>query len=305
MNESKIVYHYCSVDTFIKIIKNKEIWLTDITKSNDSKELIFAYEKLIDEFDKRIAKYKKSGDDITPLVECRKLLDDFDINKLLFHVCCFSTEHDSLSQWAMYADNGTGIAIGFKADELNNLKNSKDNYQNIDFGKINYSLRKFTDDINNKINEILDKYNTDKNYENWYCNFMHFIIEDIMKKVYFYKHFSFKQEHEYRLVYNSKPYTYIDESDTSKIIRQRFKNQIETLTSHAKLGKVDFYYSNGKLISYRPLCLKNLQVFFDIITEVVIGPKSAVRYDDIHLCLIANGIDPSKVKITRSELSYQ
>lgn len=305
MNESKIVYHYCSLDSFMKIIKTGEIWLTDVTKSNDSKELKYAYEKIIDEFDRRIEKYKKSGDDITPLVNCRKLLDDFKINNMLFHVCCFSTERDLLSQWSMYADNGTGIAIGFKADELNNLKNSKDNFQNIDFGKMNYSLRKFTDDINNKINEILDKYKGEKNHANAYFDFLNYIITDIMKNVYFYKHSSFKQEHEYRLVYNSKPYTYINESDTSKIIRQRFKSQIEALTSHAKLGEVDFYLSKGKLVSYRPLYIKNLQTFSGLITEVVIGPKSAVTDEDIHLLLIANGIDPSKIKITYSKLSYQ
>ena len=32
------VYHYCSVETFRKIITNKELWMTDVSKSNDSKE---------------------------------------------------------------------------------------------------------------------------------------------------------------------------------------------------------------------------------------------------------------------------
>lgn len=132
----KLVYHYCSVETFCKIITNKELWLTDVTKSNDSKELQIAYEKLKDEFDKRIKKCNKNSDDKIPLIKCRELLDSFDINDMLFHICCFSTKRDSLSQWTMYADNATGVAIGFKADELSNLKNSKDNYKNIDFGKI-------------------------------------------------------------------------------------------------------------------------------------------------------------------------
>ena len=33
-----IVYHYCSVPAFISIIRNKELWLTDVLKSNDPME---------------------------------------------------------------------------------------------------------------------------------------------------------------------------------------------------------------------------------------------------------------------------
>lgn len=35
-----------------------------------------------------------------------------------FHVCCFSTNSDSLSQWRAYADNGAGYALGFDAGLL-------------------------------------------------------------------------------------------------------------------------------------------------------------------------------------------
>lgn len=34
-----IVYHYCTLDSFMSIISNKSIWLSDITKSNDSMEI--------------------------------------------------------------------------------------------------------------------------------------------------------------------------------------------------------------------------------------------------------------------------
>ena len=37
-----VLYHYCSLDTFCNIMKNQSIWLSDVTKSNDSKELVWA-----------------------------------------------------------------------------------------------------------------------------------------------------------------------------------------------------------------------------------------------------------------------
>lgn len=33
-----LLYHYCNVETFLNIIRNKTIRLSDITKSNDNME---------------------------------------------------------------------------------------------------------------------------------------------------------------------------------------------------------------------------------------------------------------------------
>jgi|GEM_PF-6739446 len=35
----EIVYHYCSLDVFLKIMENRNLWLCEIIKSNDSKEI--------------------------------------------------------------------------------------------------------------------------------------------------------------------------------------------------------------------------------------------------------------------------
>lgn len=37
-SKEKIIYHYCSVDVFLSIIKNQELWASDIFKMNDSSE---------------------------------------------------------------------------------------------------------------------------------------------------------------------------------------------------------------------------------------------------------------------------
>lgn len=42
MTESHLVYHYCDLHTFISIVRRGELWLADISKSNDSMELDWA-----------------------------------------------------------------------------------------------------------------------------------------------------------------------------------------------------------------------------------------------------------------------
>ena len=42
----EIIYHYCSTDTMLKIIENHSIWLSDLEKTNDKKELKYLGEKV-------------------------------------------------------------------------------------------------------------------------------------------------------------------------------------------------------------------------------------------------------------------
>ena len=53
-NKSKTLYHYCSLDTFLNIIKNSSIWLSDVQKSNDCREMAWFrqqyYEFLLEKY---------------------------------------------------------------------------------------------------------------------------------------------------------------------------------------------------------------------------------------------------------------
>ena len=49
-----MVYHYCNLDTFLKIIQNKSLRLSDIGKSNDYTELTYMENMIRKEFEKKI-----------------------------------------------------------------------------------------------------------------------------------------------------------------------------------------------------------------------------------------------------------
>ncbi len=193
------VYHYCSVETLYKIISNRELWLTDITKSNDSKELQFAVENFTRILKQRI---HNEEDKRVPLMMFERFWEGFNQIEKLFHICCFSTDSDSLSQWAMYANDAAGIAIGFDKKYFNKLKEYN---QYMDFVQVKYSLKQFSEMINQKLNELINMYMNNKNDYSWYYGFMRYVIDEVMRMIYIYKNHSFKQENECRLVHNSMP----------------------------------------------------------------------------------------------------
>lgn len=96
-----IIYHYTSVDNFLKIITGRTIWVSSVTEMNDSFESTW-YEQ-----------YAKSS-------VANKVVDTINDRRLnkQFHVCCFSKYSDLLSQWRGYGDSGAGVAIGFNKRKL-------------------------------------------------------------------------------------------------------------------------------------------------------------------------------------------
>lgn len=110
------LFHYCSTNSFVEIIKSKKIRLSSLSHSNDYLE-----GKLISRVFERLC----DRDSLSPFIK-RKLLDklnelDGGIEGLAF---CLSTEEDLLSQWRGYADDGRGVAIGFSRDAIESLTRS-------------------------------------------------------------------------------------------------------------------------------------------------------------------------------------
>lgn len=59
----EIVYHYCTLDGFLAIIKNASIWLSDICKSNDGLECIYGRNQIKDRIEKAIDNNAEARDE--------------------------------------------------------------------------------------------------------------------------------------------------------------------------------------------------------------------------------------------------
>jgi len=113
MDTSKVLYHYCSTETFHKIISSRSLRLSALSFSNDYLEGRLAriiIRSLSNEHDLKIYQIKNIED----------MMDLFE-NSFDSHGFCLSGNGDLLSQWRGYADDGNGISIGFSSKYLNNL----------------------------------------------------------------------------------------------------------------------------------------------------------------------------------------
>ncbi|MEA5047819.1 MAG: DUF2971 domain-containing protein [Eubacteriales bacterium] len=152
----EILYHYCSIDTFVKIVQNKTLRLSEIAKSNDSMECRWLEKVVIpkmleaelDELYKKKAEQqievpdKKYISKINQVLATRRLDYYFEgdigyIENKLVLATCFSEKRDLLSQWRGYANDGYGVAIGFRSRMFNDITYSFD--MPIDLKKVLYN----------------------------------------------------------------------------------------------------------------------------------------------------------------------
>lgn len=129
-----ILYHYCPTQSFTSIVNSESIWLSSLTLSNDRLE-----GRLVTDVLKDLAGIE--GIDETALTEVLRTVSIIEEihDGLAF---CLSTKDDLLSQWRGYANNGTGVAIGFSVPYLNYLVNtcrSNGSHPNLALEKIAYT----------------------------------------------------------------------------------------------------------------------------------------------------------------------
>lgn len=122
------LYHYCSMDTALKILQNDTLRMSSLFHMNDSLEHKWLFKQAIEYLAVQI-RHDTGGDNNPidkPLYDkliaeenaIREVDDEGDFigdtysGKEVYCVC-FSEKSDSLSQWRAYADDGYGVAIGF------------------------------------------------------------------------------------------------------------------------------------------------------------------------------------------------
>lgn len=116
-----VLYYYCKMDTFKSMLKTKTLWLTDLTRSNDSEEVIRAYRNLWERIRVRL---DQTDIDKELLASQFEMLDSaFQVQSLVDipFGCCFCSENDLVQQWREYGDNGCGVAVGFDLDAIPGL----------------------------------------------------------------------------------------------------------------------------------------------------------------------------------------
>ncbi len=297
-----IVYHYCGMDSFMSIIKNQSIRLSDITKSNDSMEILwvtrFIKEIFDEEFDKEANKveYFREGysKDIFMDFVDRCSVDFFEEEQRIFSffVSCFSEERDLLSQWRGYAEDGNGVAIGFDSEALSSLGQPPSGdlisseivtFKKIEYKEINQkaAIRDAAINLIKELKKLISKQkiiNSTELKDNSIDSFNKCFLS-LFKMSIFMKNPFFREEKEWRL---------------SHLTDNGIHNKPSLILS-PKIHFSDIQYrsKNSDIVPY-------IDLYFDkhknMIKEVILGPKCSARENDIKMYLNSKGFSSNVVR---------
>ena len=185
---------------------------------------------------------------------------------------CFSLNGDLLSQWVKYSDNANGFSIGFNKNVIiNKIKCLKHNscnqrkllfytYEQLSIKEVQY------EDLNHHpfLKQVIDNYMSQSAFQYFDDNFDYdsdfnntcFFINELPEICNYIKNPFFKEEHEYRLIFND-----FSETELPRIIK----------------GKKFRTVKNG----LSPYYALDLSQFENLIEKIILGPKNISNPNDI------------------------
>jgi hypothetical protein len=262
-DQSDLIYHYCSVDSFFKIIESKSIWLSDSDYMNDSYEGKWV-DKLVENALSRIGKQDK-------ISEFKKNYNNEKAKK--YYLFCLSKNGDQLSQWRGYADDGKGVAIGFSRKSLNLPEAIEFPIGIID---LIYDEKEQVRNINTAIEQLSNikaDINLLKNFSIWF------------------KNSSFMEENETRIVHTPK-----NNLDALEL-PDRSKEYLKIISKN--ISKLQFRVSNSDLIPYVSYGFK-CRFHSSLIPSIILGPKCILKENDLTVFLKSNGLENTIISASKS-----
>jgi len=274
--KNPVLYHYCSTDTFLSIVQNRCIWMSDINTMNDFGELHWAYDKFISAANLVLDMVgREFVEKIDQVVSTAQLYN-------LPMLCSLSTDGDVLSQWRAYANDGEGISIGFDAAKLSSLS--------VRIGPICYDEGAQLNHFKVMLLAMHDVYSELPDGEK-----PDFLMEQVpifANEMGLFKNPGFAEEKEVRLI-------------RSVIVkREKALWGLEDVggtgeEASSKPLQVSYRASrNGGIVSYIALPLEGLGN--DLIKEVVIGPKNPCNGVEVAMALSAQGFQDTKIRQSKS-----
>ncbi|MBQ9189263.1 MAG: DUF2971 domain-containing protein [Clostridia bacterium] len=305
-----MLYYYCKNSTFSSIIKNRSLWLSDMTQSNDSYEIYKYVDIVKDAIKNCLASLPAINREDTPQkgprmkeyhqVENLRKVYKLAIKKLssfgASYYClaiCFSDMQDNLSQWRGYGDDGFGISIGFDEQRIEELYNQHilfkyddvKYYRSINDELIQEKIRKYLEELKNiGLNIGLAQKDIDHAIKNWCTT----ILDN--DAPFF------------------KPTGFIDERETRFcFVRYIHSPEIARPQAESHLHGVDFHVGNTAIVPHYVLKLEDASGNFmtDVIREVTIGPCNGSTPNTVRLFLAKNGFDYANIIIKKSTIPYR
>lgn len=283
---SDTLYHYCSIETLLKIIQNKTIRISDVRKMNDYAERRWIYQEFISCFhsdsflqqinDEKKEEVKLALEHITSFWESY-LLPGGSYPEYVF---CLSGKGDVLSHWRGYGDDGYGVAIGFRKETLEKLLS--DEHPCFRITKIDYDGQQQIQTVSKRIIE-------DINHDRLAGEpLSQFFISQMRCDSVTMKNPAFSEENEWRLIFSP--------NECSSPENAFSQNQFY-------ISKLLYRPHKNKFVGYRDI---NFNYYCkEIFDEIYLGPKSKIDpHTDMVEILHHNGFE-SSIPVHKSSATYE
>ncbi len=300
-----MLYYYCRNSTFASIVKNRSLWLSDMTQSNDRDEIhryigivSDALQAKIDLLSANIAKRNRKRSEVT---EARKEVYESARKKLRAleksYYClaiCFSDAGDRLSQWHGYGDDGKGISLGFDEERIEELAGQHvlfkydyvRYYESPDDDIIRGNLERYYEELDS----IARMNGTRKDREAAVKDWAWGVLDDDAPFL--------------------KPAGFIEEKETRFcFVRDIGAAEMAAPKEDSHLNDVAFHVSGTAIVPHYELKLQDADGAFmaDILKEITIGPENMSDPNTVRLFLAQNGFryDSRSVSVKKSRIPYR
>lgn len=273
----------------ISIISNREIWVSELARSNDLLEGKWIRKVFSDYCSEKGISAGEQSELLTHL--------DIVINMAAYAGFCMSEEGDLLSQWRAYADNGAGVSIGFNSNYfeiLGNLKRDRGDAFSAHLTRVEYDIVEQKKLVAEHADEILKfvadgalrrptLLTSEEDIKKWREKFGAMGLRFIFFYFFLFrlKNPAFSEEREWRVI--------------SHIFRNEREKDLEQLT------KMDFRSHQDQIVPFARVPLESLPE--PSVTEIILGPRNATPEYVVQALLSKYGW--SNVSVRKSNASYR
>ncbi len=305
----RTLYHYCSVNTFFSILKNRSLWLSDVSKTNDSLELKWIIGQfrlfLLDTWINYVKSAENRGqisskdfDTIHEIDDILNYLSQTEISKAW--VFCLTELADHLGQWRGYADDGRGLAIGFdpKLFQIMDQCYAQENLSfDFCFHKIGYGEKAAKTYFEGLLKQMEITPQTSSIDVIQKLQRAAIITKDAAP---WFKNEGFNVEKEWRLIYRK---------NIGRLLSGELPSippELEAFSELVSIGNMGYTPKSNNLVSHVEFKIDSID---KIIRKIIIGPKCELTKEEILLFLISCGIiknkEECKIEISKSSASYR
>ena len=295
--ENKLVYHYTSLKVLYEIIKNKSLWLTSLSSTNDKKELEHGKNLFKD-----ILATTSMGTDNDDFITALKVKSNF--SKIDFYGVSFAKKGDSLTHWDRYAEQCTGISIAFNLIKIDTLFDN--DYKAFIHSRIAYKKDAIFKSISPNIEIFKHLYNDRAKKDITKDMILNVFLNMALLFCTFYKCEDFIDEDEYRFVFTPSNWDLRE-----KVIQSASKYNVEIVEkmrmAYSRLGldaeAPKYAAFHDSIRSYYELKLGDPELWSSkLIPEIYLGPKCYQIKSELESFLKANGLEDTEVKLSEIEL---